>query len=87
MDQPTWNSRCFNPRWSLKMFGMKARNPRDMTKRLTRDMSRRCGIRRALVHKSKLNNGERTSRIEGIPRMRCNLRGKGKIPAPPMEMV
>jgi hypothetical protein len=68
------------------MSGRNAKRPNDITKRLITDIVLMCDNFRLLLHNNRLNNGERINRMEGMPMMRCNLRGKGKIPAPAIDM-
>jgi hypothetical protein len=68
------------------MFGRNANRPNDITKRLRIDIVLLYENFRLLLHNNRLNNGERINRMEGMPMMRCNLRGKGKIPAPAIDI-
>jgi hypothetical protein len=64
---------------------MNAKNPNDITKRLNIDISRMFNRCCDLPHKSKLKRGERTNKTEGIPMIKCNLRGNGNTAAPAID--
>ena len=70
----------------LKNSGMKAKKPRDIINNPTADIAIMFGRFFSLLHKNKLINGERNKIVEGNPIIRCNLNGKGNIPAPAIDM-
>jgi hypothetical protein len=67
------------------MSGVYTRNPNDITKKAMMDICFTRGRRRVLLHNSKLSSGDRIKSIEGIPMIKCSLRGRGNIPAPAID--
>jgi hypothetical protein len=49
------------------------------------DICLTCGRHRVLPQNNELSKGDRINNMEGIPMIRCILRGRGKIPAPAMD--
>ena len=65
--------------------GMNARKPRDITRKLTTDMDA-IWYGPFFLHRSRLSTGESIRRIEGDPKIPCNLSGSGNNAAPAMEV-
>jgi hypothetical protein len=64
---------------------MNAKNPSDITRNMSTDISLMYDRCRDAPQRNKLKRGERTNRMDGIPMMRCNLSGKGKTAAPAID--
>jgi len=84
--QPRWKQRCLSPANELKIEGEKARNPRDMMANATHAAALRWEGECVFDQRNRAVSGERTKKMEGIPKIPCRRKGKGKRPAPAMEM-
>ena len=67
------------------MVSEKARNPSDMMANARQAITFRYPWESARYQRTKAVSGDKTKATEGMPRISCIRRGKGKSPAPAME--
>ena len=70
----------------LRIEGKKARNPSDIVANATHAITFRFDGESPWDQRSKAARGERTKRTEGMPKIPCRRKGRGKRPAPAIEM-